>query len=287
MLQSSLPPFSRIVLEILLHTKRLPKVNSNAFEGSSSATLELISPVSIIDAQAATRSTTPRARFSSPLTILSISGYTACSQNTCASLVKRSVYPGGNKLTISSRTLTGLVAWIWVTKKLMIMTNANIILEYERFGTVDRRLPADVNNEGVAGLADVAGAGAAGQPLGAGGAPGRFKEVKEKGWPVPGSVPENPCVSTVAFCAVVTVVRPACCESAKEDWKLGEPGQVTPLLQWVPAASVVQVRLGKFADLRLSQDGPPQVRVTATGMPKPQSIYTPFALEAMTIELFV
>lgn len=148
-------------------------------------------------------------------------------------------------------------------------------------------MPADVNNVGVAGFSDVAGTGTAGQPLGAGGAPGRFKEVKEKGWPVPGSVPENPCVSTVAFCVVATVAWPACWESAKEDWKLGEPGQVTPLVQWVPEESVVQVRLGKFTELRLSQDGPPQLRVTPIGMPKPQSIYTPFALEAMTIQLFV
>ena len=94
---------------------------------------------------------------------------------------------------------------------------------------MDRRLPADVNNAGpvlVVALVDVAAAGTAGQPLGTGG----LKALKEKGWPVPGSVPENPSASTVAFCELDTVVWPACCASTKEDWKLGVPGQVTPLL---------------------------------------------------------
>ena len=103
--------------------------------------------------------------------------------------------------------------------------------------------------------------------LGAEGLAGRFKELNVKGWPVPGSVPENCCASTVAFCVVVTAVWPACCTRVKADWKLGSPGQVTPLVQWVPVASVVQVRLGKLTELRLSQDGPPHVSATATGMP--------------------
>ena len=79
--QSSLPPFSKTVLEILSHTKRLPKANANAVEGSLLAVLLLISVESMISRQAATRSTTPRARSSCPVTISSISGYTACSQN--------------------------------------------------------------------------------------------------------------------------------------------------------------------------------------------------------------
>ena len=84
---------------------------------------------------------------------------------------------------------------------------------------------------------------------------------------MPGSVPVNPCASTVIFCVSATVVCPACWTSVKEDWKLGEPGQVTPLVHLVPESSVVQVRLGKLTELRLSQDGPPQVRDTAIGMP--------------------
>ena len=75
-LQSSLPPFSRIVFEILLHNKRLPKANPNAVEALP-AVSPLISAESIVERHTATRSTTPRARVSCPVTILSISGYTA------------------------------------------------------------------------------------------------------------------------------------------------------------------------------------------------------------------
>lgn len=125
-----------------------------------------------------------------------------------------------------------------------------------------------MNNVGwvlVAAVGDVAIAGTAGQPLG-GGLLG-LKAEKEKGWPVPGSVPENPSASTVAFCVLVTVVWPACCTSEKADWKLGVPGQVMPLVHWVPPEEGEQVRFGKLMEFRLSQDGPPQVRVTAIGMP--------------------
>jgi hypothetical protein len=124
-------------------------------------------------------------------------------------------------------------------------------------------LPADVKvTRLVVGVADFTGVGTAGQPLGGG-----LKAAKEKGWPVPGSVPENCWASIVAFCAVVTVVWPACCTSVKADWKLGAPGQVTPLSHWVPVASVVQLRLGKLTEFRLSQDDPAHFTVTAIGKP--------------------
>ena len=67
------------------------------------------------------------------------------------------------------------------------MTNANTMLEKERLGRENRRLPADVNNVGTV-LVDAAGTGTATQLL-AGGLPGSFKAVKLEGCAVPGRSP--------------------------------------------------------------------------------------------------
>jgi hypothetical protein len=62
------------------------------------------------------------------------------------------------------------------------------------------------------------------------------------------------------------------------------PGHVTPLLQLdIPVlASLVQVRSGIW-ELRPAHDGPPQVTVTATGKPKPQSAYVPWAFVVVVV----
>jgi len=88
-LQSSLPPFSKIVLAILSHTKRLPKAKANAVDGFPLAVLAWVSPESIICRQACTRFITPCARSSCPLTMSSITGKTDPSQNDCSTCARR------------------------------------------------------------------------------------------------------------------------------------------------------------------------------------------------------
>jgi hypothetical protein len=87
--QSSLPPFSRMVLAILLHTRRLPKANANAVAGSPLAVFAWISPESIVCRHACTRSITPCGRLSCPLTMLSITEKTDPWQNDCSTCWRR------------------------------------------------------------------------------------------------------------------------------------------------------------------------------------------------------
>jgi hypothetical protein len=156
---------------------------------------------------------------------------------------------------------------MWVMNKLMIMTNTNITLEYERRGPNEFRFPAD--DDGVVILvvaatfvtaADVV-ALIAGQVPFIGEVPGTvlITEV-DTGSPPPGSITEYLLPSTVIFS--IRDTSNSSWTNSKVELKLTGPGQVTLLLQWIVLISSGLVQVKRFCDCRAGQDGPPQVTIT-------------------------